>query len=323
MNDRFRILSETDVESLIDLESMLPVVENALIAQEADAVVRPERPHYPIGAGLDGPDALGMGLTMPAYIEGSPYVVTKLATVHEDNPVRGLPTVNATVAVGDARNGVPLAYMAGNGVTNVRTGCIGGVTAAAFTDGEIDLGVIGAGTQARWQTRAIDAATAVGSVRIFSPSDSKYACAAELNDHGIDTSAVETPAAALSGSDVVVTATTSSEPVFAGDDLEAGTLVIAVGAFDERMQELDRRTIERADALYADVPEEAIETGDIPDDHADRVQSLGTALEHPPSRNDGSIVVVKSVGSAVLDAAAAGELFETAERNDVGTIVQL
>ncbi|MFC4437544.1 MULTISPECIES: ornithine cyclodeaminase family protein [Natrialbaceae] len=326
-----RILSDEDVASVLDLEELLPIVADAFEKQHAGAVERPERPHYPIGTGLD-PDApsepTGTGLCMPAYVHGASYAATKLVAVCEDNPERGLPTVTAQIALTDAETGQPVGYLAGNRVTSARTGCIGGLAVRELAaDGPIDLGVIGAGTQARWQTRAIAAAvgTDLESIRVYSPSDSRFACAEELEGElGVPTTPVESPGEAVSDASVVVTATTSTEPVFPGDALADGTLVVAVGAYTPEMRELDEETVDRAEQIVADVPTEAAETGDLRS-HSDReIRPFGGVLagefgrESPDER-----IVMASVGTAVLDAAAAELVYDRAAEDEVGTSVPL
>lgn len=321
------VLSDDDVAEVLDLESLLPVVESAFVKQGRGEVTRPPRPHFPVGAGIDGDDPLGTGLVMPAYVHGATYYATKLVGVHEGNESRGLPTVNAQIALTDAATGLPAAYLSGTRITNARTGCIGGL-AATYLAAEnaretgVRLGIVGAGTQARWQARAIAAATDVESVRVYSPSDSREACAADLRATGLDAEAVDSARAAVSGASVVVTATTATEPVFPGDALAAGTLVVAVGAYTSEMRELDAATVDRADRLFADVPEEAAETGDFPDRTAAAFTPLSEAFEGREGReSDRDIVVVASVGSAVLDAAAGEHLYERALSADVGTDV--
>ncbi|WP_267644213.1 ornithine cyclodeaminase family protein [Haloarchaeobius amylolyticus] len=322
-----RILSDADVDALLDLGDLLDVVETAFRKQAAGAVERPPRPHFPVGTGLDADapeDPLGTGLTMPAYLHGDDTYATKLASVHEGNADRGLPTVNAQIAVTDAATGQPVAYMAGTRVTNARTGCIGGNAVRHLTEGPVSLAVFGAGTQARWQTRAIAAATDIDSVAVYSPSDSREACAADLGDE-LDASvrAADSPADALSGASVVVTATTSTEPVLDAADLADGTLVVAVGAYTSEMCELDAETVARAGRIYADVPEEAVETGDLQNRvSADDCRPLAAAFDDQPVGAD-EVVVVESVGSAVLDAATAGWLVERAAENGVGEAVSL
>lgn len=318
-----RVLSDDDVASLLSLPALLPEVERAFVKQGRGEVERPPRPHYPVGT-----ETPGTALTMPAYVHGDPTYATKLAAVHDGNREREIPTVNAQLALTDAETGLPLSYMAANRITNARTGCIGGLAARDLSAGPVRLGVFGAGAQARWQTRAIAAATDLERVRVYSPSESREACAADLRAEldGVDVDAVESPAAALAGSNVVVTATTSETPVFEGSALEPGTLVVAVGAFTAEMRELDAETMTRAATIFADVPEEAAEVGDTAEAGvgASALRPLSDVFEGAAGRDSPEeILVVESVGSAVLDAATAGHLYERAEARGVGVVVTL
>jgi len=327
-----RVLSEEDVEELLDLDTLLGVVGEAFVEQHRGNVKRPDRPHFPVGTGLasDMPEEpLGTGLVMPAYVHGASYYATKLAGVFDGNADRGLPTVNAQVALTDAETGLPAGYLAGTRLTNARTGCIGGLAARELAaDREaVRLGVIGAGTQTRWQTRAIAAATDLESVRIYSPSDSRYRCAGDLEaEIDVPAEAVDSPREAIEEATVVVTATTANEPVFPGEALDSGTTVIAIGAYTADMRELDGETIERAGQVVADVPEEAIETGDLreTDLGASDLTSLGAILDGARGREGSEeIVVIESVGTAVLDAAVSEHLYDLAEQKGVGTTVSL
>jgi alanine dehydrogenase len=323
-----RILSDDDVADCLDFETLLPAVADALRAQGRGDVERPERPHFPIGDGAIPPEGgdprakpSGTGLIMPAYVNGSPYFATKIASVVEDNPTRDLPTVNAAIALTDSRTGLPVAYLAGTRITNARTGCVGGLAARELAAKQpVRLGVIGAGTQARWQARAIAAATDVETVRVYSPSNSREACASDLREVGIDAEAADSPAAAVEGASVVVTATTATAPVLDGDDLSPGTLVIAIGAYTPETRELDDRTVDRASGVFADVPEEAAETGDFPNHEADALTPFSAVLDGNKGRaNPEEVLVVASVGTAVLDVATAELVYETAVNADVGT----
>ena len=322
-----RVIADDDVDRLLDLDPLLGVVADAFRAQRAGAVERPDRPHFPLGRGLDPEDAdraLGTGLAMPAYVHGAATYATKVASVHEENPERGLPTVHAQVLVADAATGEPRALLAGTRVTNARTGCIGGLAVSHLARTPVTLATFGAGTQARWQTRAIATATDVDAVAVYSPSDSRHECASDL-DATVDAAvrAADSPADALDGANAVVTATTSTEPVFDAADCPDGAVVVAVGAYTPEMQELDAGTVARADRVYADVPEEAVETGDLAERRTvDDVRPFADAFDARRVAPD-ELVVVKSVGSAVLDAATADWLLERAVDDDVGRDVPL
>lgn len=318
------VLSESDVREALELEWLLDVVEEAFRKQAAGEVERPERPHFPVGAGLDGDEPLGTGLAMPAYVHGDPWFATKLVSVNEGNTARGLPTIHAQIVLTDARTGVPRAYLAGRTITNARTACIGGLAVRELAPDAATLGVLGAGAQARWQTRAIAAVADLDAVRVYSPSDSREKCASDLRDEKIPARAVTSPAGAVEGADVVVTATTSTEPVFPASALAPGSLVVAVGAYEEEMQELEPEVLEAAERVFADVPGEVIGVGDLQASSLSvgDLVALGELFDSGYRRQvPDSTLVVESVGSAVLDAAAAGAVYRRSA--DVGTRVDL
>jgi alanine dehydrogenase len=309
-----RVIPDADVTASLGLPDLLPVVADALRKGAAGAVERPPRPHFPVG------DGAGTALVMPAYVHGAAHYATKLASVHEHNDPR--PTVQAQVALTDATTGTPVAFMGGRTLTNARTACIGGLAVRTFAPEARRLAVLGAGTQARWQTRAVATVADLDAVTVFSPSDSRDRCAADLDaELDADVTAASSPRDCVAGADAVVTATTATEPVFPGDELSDRTLVVAVGAYAPEMRELDTTTLDRAVAVYADVPEEALETGDLAGVADGRVDEFGHVVDGDVE-HDG-VVVVKSVGSAVLDAAAAEHVYELAVEDDVGTTLSL
>lgn len=320
------VLSDKDVESLINLSDIADEVEDAQIKQDAGAVERPDRPHYPIGSGLRGDDSLGTGLAMPAYIHGADYFATKLVSIHEENPEKELPTLHSQLVLANAHTGMPVSVMNANNVTNARTGCIGGLAARELATKPVDLAVIGAGVQARWQTRAVDALCELKSVSVYSPSDSKYAAVDELSSAGIPASAVESAELAVQNSNVVITTTTSTDPVFSTEAVQDGTLIIGIGAFRPDMQELEPGIFNKADLVFADVPDEVMEIGDL------TATSLSKDLLIPLSRafksetcrtSEDEIIVVESVGSAVFDAATAAHIYTLAHDQDVGTNIDM
>ena len=324
-----RILTAADVRSALEMETVLDVIEAAFEKQRAGEVERPDRPHYPVGIGRkdDAPtEPFGTGLVMPAYIHGAPYFATKLVSVHEDNPRSGLSTVNAQIAVNDAETGLPVALMDGTHVTSARTGAIGGLAARHLTDGEISVGVVGAGTQGRWQVRTIAAAASVESVEFFDLDDEMLEGAVdELADEiGAPVTAGESADAVVDGADVVVTATTSPEPVFSGEKLAPEAVVVAIGAYTPEMQEIGPETFEQAETVFADVPSEVAEIGDVsnaPIDGSELIpygDLLSGEFTPPPG-----ITVVESVGSAVMDAATAEFVFDVAENEGLGTVIDL
>ncbi|AKH97654.1 ornithine cyclodeaminase family protein [Halanaeroarchaeum sulfurireducens] len=319
-----RILTSDDVRPLLKMTDVLTVVEDAIVAQGAGRVERPDRPHFPVGYGLDVNrplEPMGTGLVMSAYVHGTDYFATKIASVHPDNPRRGFPTTSAQIAVNDAATGQPVAYMDGTHVTGARTGSVGGLAVRELTDGPVRVAVVGAGVQAQWQVRAIDAATTIESVVFHSPHERSRTGVAETmrNELDVDAAPVDDVGAAVSDVDVVVTATTSHEPVFPGDALAEGTVVVGIGSYTDEMQEIDRTTFDRSSQVFADVPKAVEDIGDIQQAGlaGDDLIPFADLLSGTVDPTDG-ITIVESVGSVVMDVATASYVVDRARERDVG-----
>ena len=149
------------------------------------------------------------------------------------------------------------------------------------------------------------------------------ALAAEL---GLPVSAHAAARDAIEGADIVVTATTSPEPVLSRAWLAAGAHVNAVGAYTPRTREIDTATMAEA-ALFADSRESVQgEAGDYLLARQEGVDNpvraeLGELLTGaaPGRADDDEITLFESLGLAAEDLAAASYLYEKATRLGAGT----
>ncbi|MFA9416823.1 ornithine cyclodeaminase family protein [Natrinema sp. HArc-T2] len=234
----------------------------------------------------------------------------------------------------DADSGAPLALLDGASMNPFKTGAAGAVAVdeLARTDAET-LAVIGTGAQARGQLRATTTVRPFDEVRVYSPTpENREAFAAEF-DEALEASvhAVDSSAAAVAGADVVITATTASEPVFDGDDLEPGTHVTAMGQYSPDKRELDTTTIERA-TYVPDLRERAtldagsfihaLEEGAITEEHVHAELGGVVAGTAPGRASDDEITVFDSGGTGIETVAAASLLYDRALEEGRGTEIE-
>jgi ornithine cyclodeaminase/alanine dehydrogenase-like protein (mu-crystallin family) len=198
----------------------------------------------------------------------------------------------------------------------LRTGAASGVAARRLAKPDArTLGVIGCGRQAETQVACIRAAV---------PSLERVVAycrtAARLRDfcarNGCEPGETHRDPAAC---DIVVTVTSSSDPVLRGEWLQPGALVCAVGANDGRRRELDDVVLQRASFVCCDSIETAkLESADLIEPIANRVldwlevhelQAV-VAGEVTGRQADDDIVVFKSNGLAAWDIAAAAAVIE-------------
>lgn len=184
-------------------------------------------------------------------------------------------------------------------------------------EGATTLGVIGCGRQAAAHVVALrDALPSLERVAVSAPNASRLA--AFCSEHGCE-AAEDSEAGAC---DVVVTTTTSKDPVLRGEWLRPGALVLAIGANDPASRELDDVVLERAAFVCTDSRAQAREeAGDLiepvgrgalvwADIH--ELQDVLTG-ELTARGSDDEIIVFKSNGLAAWDLAAAARVVELVE----------
>ena len=234
----------------------------------------------------------------------------------------------------DADSGEPLALLDGASMNPHKTGAAGAVAVDALAREDSDvLAVIGSGPQARGQLRAATTVREFGDVRVFSPTPASRESFAATFDEQLeaDVRAVDSSDAAVSGADVVITATTADEPVFDGDTLEPGTHVTAMGQYAPEKRELDARTIERA-TYVPDLRERAtidsgeflaaLELGAVEEDHVHAELGEIVAGKAPGRTSDDEITVFDSGGTGIETVAAAYLLYENALEAGLGRTIE-
>ncbi len=234
----------------------------------------------------------------------------------------------------DAETGAPIALLDGAGLNPYKTGAAGAVgTDALARPDAAELAIIGSGTQARGQLLATATVRELDRVAVYSPTaEHRRAFAAEMAERiEAPVEPVETAAAAVEGADIVVTATTATEPVFDGEVLAPGTHVTAVGQYHPDRRELDAGTIARGkyvpdlrDRVDQDAGSyiAARKRGAIDEDHVHAELGAVVAGE-APGRTGDEITVFDSGGTAIETVAAGMLLYEKAVAADLGETVEL
>jgi alanine dehydrogenase len=302
-------LRESDVEELLSPADAVEAVEGCfarLATREAE-----NRPRLRIGLaeGLFHVMAaadLGLGVaglkSYTGFREGARFVVVLLAA---DRPE-------------------VLALIEGDRLGQLRTGAASAVAARHLAKtGAQTLGIIGTGWQAESQVECIRAAVpGIDRIVVYSRNAKRLArfCKrfrAEPGEYNRD----------AAEQDIVVTVTTSKDPVLRGEWLQPGALVCAVGANRIESRELDNAVVERAAFVCCDSKEQAqLEAGDLAEP-VERgvldwleVHELAEVVsgETAGRANDDDIVLFKSLGIAAEDIAVAKVVYDRALERGIG-----
>lgn len=305
------ILSEHEVDELLVMEECIDIMADALAALARDEV------HNPLRQKVAGPNAPGILGLMPAYRGGGkPYYGLKEVCVFPENPKRGLDTHLGSVILHSGETGEPLAFMNAAAITAIRTAAVSAVATRLLANEDASvLAILGAGVQARSHLRAIPLVRKVKEVRTWSRSSGTAASAEEC----------------VRGADIIVTATSSREPVLRREWIRPGAHINAVGSSIAAARELDGATVADA-SLFVDRRESTVnESGDYlfalrekaisgPDHIRGELGELLTGKAQGRTSRD-ELTLFKSLGLAIEDLAAAAFLYDKARAQGRGTWV--
>jgi len=297
-----------DSASLAALTPYRALVE-ALARGLARPVVSPPRMHLdPTGDG----DAL---LLMPAWRVGG-LMGVKLVTAYPGNAARGLPAVAASYTAFEQRTGEMIAVLDGTELTARRTAAAAALAARWLArPGSRRLLVIGTGALSLPLARAhLAVIPGLAEVRVWGRVAAKASRAAEqLASEGIPAAPAGALAEEVGAADIIVTATTATEPLIESAWVRPGAHLGLIGAFTPAMAEAEPALLARAE-LWADDCEavlakggevvQAIAAGIIAAE-AVRGDLAALARGPVPERQPDAITVFKSVGFAALDLVAA------------------
>lgn len=284
-------IDERRVAELIDMADLIEAMEAALADFSAGRVMQPVRMALQIE-----PEGGYLGV-MPAVSEA---MGVKLVTFYPDNAAAGLETHMAVIALFRRSTGEPLVLMDGRLITEMRTAAVSAVaTRWLAPDDAHSLAILGSGVQARSHFEALGHVMALEDVRVWSRTpEHAERLAADIGGRALPASD------AVRGADVVVTATSASEPVLQGAWLEPGAHVNAVGACRPDWRELDDKVM--AQTIVVDSREGAqSEAGDVILSGASITAELGEIVAGAKTVDRQETTVFKSLGMAVEDLASA------------------
>lgn len=320
------LLNYDDVRRLLPMASCIEVVRQSLVALASGQV------HQPLRTVVRPPQSAGLMALMPAHMSGpEPIFGFKAVSVFPDNPLLGKDAHQGVVLLVDPHTGEPSALVNASAITMIRTAAASAVATdlLALPEAE-ELAVIGSGVQARAHILAMQCVRPIRRVRVVSRSaEHAHRLVAELTGQVkaelVVAASIEE---ALSGAEIVVTATNATAPLVSRQWLAGGGHVNAIGSSIPTTRELDSATM-AAGLLYTDRRESLLnESGDYllaaaegaigPDNVRGELGELliGTA---PGRTSPSDITIFKSLGLSIEDLAAASYAVGQALESGAGT----
>lgn len=315
-----RIFLEAEIRQSVGIDhASLSAVETAFSWLQQGLVDMPPIMH------IHADDRNGDVDVKSAYVRGVPYFAIKIASGFYDNPSRGLPAGSAMMVLLNSETGFCEAVLLDNGyLTDLRTGMAGAVAARYLAPSSVTtVGVLGTGTQARYQLRCLALVREFEHVLVWGREMSKArAFAEEMREAlGMRVEPCSDIHRLVAGSQVVFTTTPSKNPLVPVECLHPGLFICAVGADFPGKQELDGELLGRADRLVCDRLSQCIVNGEL--QHlaikgeipgALQVTELGqlTTGDKAGRADEEEIIVCDLTGTGVQDTAIANLAYSQA-----------
>jgi ornithine cyclodeaminase/alanine dehydrogenase-like protein (mu-crystallin family) len=290
-------LDHEQIKKIISYDALVPEMRRALIEFSAGRVTQPLRTILAV------PQHHGRFAVMPAVY--GDVMGAKMVSVYPGNASHNLPTHSSEIHLFSAVTGQSLAILHGDLITEMRTAAVSSIAADLLSPPHARvLAILGAGTQARAHTTALRRVRSFDEVYVWSRNPVvAQNLAREIGGRAA------TIAEAVRHADVIVTATSASEPILCGDQIKQNALVIAVGAVGPSLRELDNAAM--AGTLVVESREAALrESGDVILSGATVYAELGELLAGAKSLPKSDRIVYKSLGIAVEDVATANLIFK-------------
>ena len=312
-------LTEQDVTKLLTMEEALAAVETVFKSQSAgDATNEPRRRSRASGAVLQV-----MSGAVANFGEFKGLLGLKSYVVTRDK-------ARFYVNLYDAESGELLALIEADKLGQMRTGAASGVATKYLARADAKTaGVYGTGWQAQSQLEAVCATRDIASVKVYSRSPEyreNFCREMSARLKGVSIAPVENPEEAADAA-VIITITTSKEPVLQGAWLKPGSHINAAGGNSILRREVDDEAIKRSSFIAVDSIDQAkIEAGELVMAvekgllRWERVRELRYVVsgEMRGRTSDDQITLFKSLGIAIEDIATAAVLYRKAKEQRAG-----
>lgn len=305
-----------------------------LMGDALSALARDEV-HQPLRTIVRPPNASGLLGLMPAYRSGERGAFgLKAICVFPENPSLGKDAHQGAVTLFSRETGELLALMNASEITAIRTAAVSAVATRLLAREDVqELAIIGAGVQARTHLSALACVRSIKTARVVARNfEHAQQFADEMQPNfPFPIEPVRKNEEAVRGADLIVTATSSLEPVINRDWISPGAHINAIGTHSPSSREIDTATMGAA-RIFVDRRESALnESGDYLLAAKEGVVSpesivgeIGELLIGKKSGRTSAteITLFKSLGLAIEDVATADYLYRKAQAGNVGSWVE-
>ncbi|KQL21197.1 ornithine cyclodeaminase family protein [Cytobacillus solani] len=330
---KIRVLSNEDVKQVLNVKQVIDLVETVYKSKSDSKAETWPTIFYDFEPGKADMDIKS------GYLKSEKLFGHKTVTWFGDNEEKGIPTLIGVINLFDAETGKPIGITDASFITGIRTGASGAIGAKYLAkENSKNLLVLGAGNQAIFQIAAtLTALPNIKTVRIAARNKIKLKSFVSgisqrlQQEFGIDTETiifeeVECLESAVKNSDIIITVTSSKEPLIKHQWVQKGTHISCIGADMAGKQEIESEIMSKA-SIFVDDKEHCVQVGEIElplkqgiiteSNIAGEIGDLILGKINGRS-NDEQITVFDATGMALLDIYTAKFALQVAEEKGLG-----
>lgn len=313
-------LNEHEVTQLIDMRESIDALRDTFNQQGLNNVINNPR------------QRVRTGKSMLHYLAGA---LPHLGVMGYKAYISSREGLKFRVFLHNIDDGALLSVMDGNYMGMIRTGAVTGLATSYMSreDSSV-LGVFGTGFQAEGQIKAVCEVRNIGTIKIYGRNEERKTgfCNIMAEQLSAEIIPVDDPDQVVEGSDIIVTATTSSTPVFEGKLLRNGTHINAIGGNFLFKREIDEKTVNASRVIAVESVEQCrIESGELVTSAEkgkifwDQIIELGDIVSGRINGryNENDITLFKSVGIAIEDICIARYLYDKALETNIGKEIDI
>jgi len=314
------LLREKHVHSLLHMRDTVAVLEEAFDALAHESVRNQPRERLVFGDGVlnilaaSAPPFGVLGYkTYTAFREGVRFVIMLFS----------------------AHDGHLLALIEADWLGSMRTGAASALATRYLARPESEIvGMIGAGHQAVTQLMGMCAVFPITKAYVYSRrvAEREIFCSEMTRLLQIDVQPVNSTRQAVEHADIVITATTATEPVLQGEWLPQGCHINAIGSNWAQKREIDLATLQRCELIMTDSFAQAQkEAGDFIIPASENLFDWGQVHELAEVMHDNGplrkqredITLYKGLGIALEDIVTAAHVYQLAYQHRLGEEIDL
>lgn len=336
---KIRVLSEKDINKLINMDIAIKAVENAYCQKNSTnsnvwPLVFYEYEH----------NVFDLDIRSGNLEDYNSYGL-KVISYNENNVSKNLPKVNATGLIFNSTTGEPIALLNFASITSFRTGASAAIGAKYLArENSKNVLIVGCGNIALYSIVAIlIAMPQIENVVVCNPKDNMgldervqklksnvqdilNLSSKTLKANIISSSNIEE---SVRKSDVIITATPSEKSMINADWVKEGTHFNCMGAGTYNKQEIDSNLFKEA-IIFADDTKQCIACGEMQTAFRSKIISsidgeIGELIlnQKKGRTNDKDITIFDSTGIFLQDLALAIELINKAKIENIGMDIEI